>query len=105
MRFNSHNLVIPPPALIQQGEVIQCLNVAGLFAGQGYENGHIRGIVLGTSAIWVEVDSPVVASDGESVAGHVHARPHTLGQRVPGDRIQVRATDRLIHGRRTRLAP
>lgn len=92
------NLVPPFPALIHQRQLEQGPNVARI-AREGDEEGDVRGVLLGVLPVGVEVDHPVVSSDGEDVALYVPPRAHSFGQGVAFDRELVRSVHRLHHGR------
>jgi len=87
--------------LIQKGQLEKCPNV-GAVAGQSDEERHIGGIVLHALPIWVEINRPIVPSNGKLLGGHVLANPDPLGERVPRDLELVRAPHGLRHrhGRR-----
>lgn len=87
--------------LVEEGELKEGTDV-GAVAGEGDEDGDIGGVVLGVLAVGVEVDGPVVAADGEGVAGDVLAHAHPLGKRVPSYRHAVRPVHRLRHPLRPR---
>ncbi|KAL6992950.1 hypothetical protein U1Q18_011065, partial [Sarracenia purpurea var. burkii] len=84
------DLVIPLAALVDERQFEQCADV-GALAGQCDEDGDVHGVVLGVLAVGVEVDGPLVATDGESVAGDVLPHSHAFGQRVTSDHELVRA--------------
>lgn len=96
------DLVLPLPALVHQRELEERPDV-GAVAGQGDEDGDVRRAVLRVLPVGVEVDGPVVAPDGEDVAGDELAGPHPLGQRVAADGERVGAVHRPADRRRAAL--
>jgi len=88
------NFVLPLAALVEERELEKRPDV-GAFAGQGDEDGDVGGIVLGILAVGVEVDRPVVTSDGEHVARNVLPHSHPLRQRIALDHELVRPAHRL----------
>lgn len=72
------DLVLASSTLIEERQLEQSPNVRSI-AGKGDENGDIGGMILGVLAIGVEVDRPLVAADGEIVAGDVFANADALG--------------------------
>lgn len=75
------DLVLPFAALINKGELEERPYV-GALAGEGNEDGDIGGVVFGVLAVGVEIDGPLVAADGEVVAGDVLADADALGEGV-----------------------
>lgn len=65
--------------LVEEGEVEEGSDVDAV-GGEGDEDGDVAGVVLDVLAVGVEVDGPVVSSDGEDVAGEVAAGAHALGE-------------------------
>ncbi|GKV30506.1 hypothetical protein SLEP1_g39313 [Rubroshorea leprosula] len=55
------------------------------------------GVMIFKNSIKKEVDSPLVAADGEALAGYVLPDAHALGQGVALDSETVRAVDGLSH--------
>ncbi|CAH2055181.1 unnamed protein product, partial [Thlaspi arvense] len=84
------DLVLPFPALIKQGELEESPNI-GAVASQGNEDGDVGGAILRVLAVGIEIDSPLVTADGESVAGDVFPDPDSFRQRVPLDCEAVRS--------------
>ena len=95
------HLVLLLPALVHQRELEQRAHVRAL-AGERDEHRHVGGVVLWIFAVGVEVDGPLVASDGEVVARDVLPDAHALGQRVALDHELVRPVHRLRHRPRAR---
>lgn len=93
------HLVLFLPALIDKRELEQRPDISAL-AGQGNEDGDVGGAVLGVLAVGVEVDGPIVAANGEVVAGDVLADPHALGEGVALDGEPVGPVHRLRDGPR-----
>lgn len=87
------DLMLGLAALIEKSELKEGPDI-GALAGQGDEDGDVGGGILGVFAVGVEVDGPIVASDGESVGGNVLSGAHALGERVAADGEVVCA----IHG-------
>nr|GMD50379.1 ribonuclease HI [Ipomoea batatas] len=78
------HFVLPSPTVIHKGELKQGPDI-GVFAGERDENRNVDGGILDVLAVGVKVDSPIVATDGEGIAGDVLARTHALAQRVTPD--------------------
>lgn len=93
--------MLPFPTLIQQRQLEQRPNI-GPIASQRDEDGDVSGVILGVLAVGVEVDSPLVPADGESVAGDVFSDPDSFGQRVAFDREAVGSVYGLRHRERGR---
>lgn len=95
------NLMLPFPTLIQQRQLEQRPNI-GPIASQRDEDGDVGGVILGVLAVGVEVDSPLVPADGESIAGDVFPDPDSFGERVAFDREAVGSVYGLRHRERGR---
>lgn len=95
------DLVLALAALVEERELEEGADV-GAVAGEGDEDGDVGGVVLRVLAVGVEVDGPVVATDGEGVAGDVLAHPRALRQGVTLDQEPVRSVHRLRHRPRAR---
>lgn len=91
------NLVLSFAALINKGELEERPYV-GALAGERNEDGDIGGVVLGVLAVGVEIDGPLVAADGEVVAGDVLADADALGEGVALYGEVVGAVDGLGQG-------
>jgi hypothetical protein len=102
------DLVLALAALVEQRELEEGADV-GALGGEGDEDGDVGGVVLGVLPVGVEVDRPLVAADGEGLAGDVLPDAHPLGERVALDHEAVGAVHRLRHGagagRRRRHVP
>lgn len=103
------NLVAAAAGLVEEGELEEGSDVDAV-GSEGNENGDVVGVVLGVLAVGVEVDGPVVSSDGEDVAGEVAAGAHALGEGVapygelvgPPNGLGYRARPRWRRGRSPR---
>lgn len=95
------DLVLASSTLIEERQLEQSPNIGSL-TGKGYENGNIGGMILGVLAIGVEVDRPLVAADGEIVAGDVFADADALGQGITLDHEVVGAIDGVSYRPRAR---
>lgn len=95
------NLMLPFPTLIKQRKLEKSPNI-GAIASQSNENGDISRIILRIFPVGIEIDCPLVTSDGESVAGDVFSDPDSFGQRVAFDCEAVRSVYGLRHGERSR---
>jgi hypothetical protein len=84
------DLVASAARLVQEGKLEEGAHV-GAAGDEGDEDGDVGSVVLGVLAVGVEVDSPVVASDGEDVAGEVVAGAHALGEGETLDGVVVGA--------------
>lgn len=94
------NLMFALAALIHESQFEESSNI-GTLAGECNKNGDISGMILGILSVGVEVNRPLVASDGEILAGNVFADAHAFGQGVTLDDELVGAIDGLGHGPRT----
>lgn len=90
------NLMLPFTALIDKREFKQRPDV-GAVASQCDEDGNVGRIILNILPVGIEVNSPLIPSDGEIIAGNVLAGSHSLRQRVPLDHELVRAIDSVSH--------
>lgn len=90
------DLVLGLAALVEEGELEEGADV-GAVAGEGDEDGDVGGVVLGVLAVGVEVDRPLVAPDGEVLAGDVLPHPDPLRQGVALYDEPVRPFHRLRH--------
>lgn len=95
------NFMLSLAALVEKRELEKSTNV-GAVAGEGDEDGDIRGIVFRVLAVGIEVDCPLITADREGLARYVLADAHPLRQRIPLYREPVRAVHRLGHGTRPR---
>jgi len=95
------DLVAGAARLVEEGELEEGADV-GAVGGERDEDGDVVGVVLGVLAVRVEVDGPVVSSDGEDVACEVAAGAHALGEGEAPDGELVRAPHRLGDGARPR---
>jgi len=95
------HLVLAVAALVEQGEFEERANVSS-FGSEGDEDGDIGGVVFRILAVGIEVNRPLVASDGESFARDVFSDAYSLGKRVTLDHELVRTVHRLRHRPRTR---
>lgn len=95
------NLVLLLTALIDKRELEERSDV-GALAGERDEDRNVSGIVLRVLPVGVEVNRPLVTSDGENVARNVLPHSHALRQRVSLDHELVRAVHRLRHRSRAR---
>jgi len=95
------HLVLAVAALVEQGEFEERANV-GAFGSERDEDGDIGGVVFRILAVGIEVNRPLVPSDGESLAGDVFSDADSLGKRVTLDDELVRTVHRLRHRPRTR---
>lgn len=75
------NFIIPLLTLIHQRQLEQSPNI-GSVASERNKDRNVHGIVLRVLPIGVEVNSPIVTTNGESVAHDVLSRAHPFGQRV-----------------------
>ena len=101
------NLVLTLATLVQQGKLEQCPDI-GALTGQGNENRYVSGIVLRILAVRIEIYGPLVASDGEVVAGDVLSDAHAFGQGIaldhePVEPLTVSVTDRELVGETRRV--
>lgn len=78
------HFVLAFTALVHKRELEKSPNI-GALAGKGNEYRDIGRIVFGIFAIGVEVDGPLVTTDGEALAGYVFANAHAFGQGVSLD--------------------
>lgn len=95
------DLVACAAGLVEEGELEEGADV-GALGGEGDEDGDVAGVVLGVLAVGVEVDGPVVAADGEGVAGEVAAGTDALGEGEALDGVLVRPPHRLADRARPR---
>lgn len=93
------NLMLLIATLINKRELEQSPHI-GSFARQGNEQRNVRGVILRTLPVWVEVDSPRVTADGEGIGGDVFADPDAFGERVAADLEFVEAVDGFREGGR-----
>lgn len=85
--------------LVEEGELEECAHV-GAVGSEGDEDGDVGTVVLGVLTVGIEVDGPVIASDGEDVAGEVVAGAHALGEGEALDGVLVGAPHGLRDGPR-----
>ncbi|KAF1889609.1 hypothetical protein Lal_00024936 [Lupinus albus] len=78
------NLMLPLTTLINKSELKQRSHISAV-AGESDEDGDISGVILWILSIWIEVNRPMVPSDGEQIAGNVLSHSHSLRQRVTLD--------------------
>jgi len=93
--------VLALAALVEQRELEERAHV-GAVGRERDEYGDVVGVVLGVLPVGVEVDRPLVAADGEGLAGDVLPHAHALGERVALDHEAVGPVHRLRHGARAR---
>lgn len=74
----------PVTALVDEGQLEESPDV-GSFAGEGYEEGHVDGVILRALPVRVEVDRPGVAAEGEGLGGDVFAHAHAFDEGVAAD--------------------
>lgn len=84
------NLVACAAGLVEEGELEEGAYV-GALGGEGDEDGDVAGVVLVVLPVGVDVDGPVVAADGEGVAGEVPAGADALGEGEALEGVLVRA--------------
>lgn len=89
--------MLPFPTLIHQRQLKQSPHIRP-FTRQRNEHRHIHRTILDILPVGIEVNGPIVSSDGESVAGYIFAGTHSLGQRVTSNGELVRAIHRLVYG-------
>lgn len=93
------HFMLPFPALVNKSQLEQRAHVRPL-ARQRDENRDVGGVVLGIFTVGVKVNRPLVAPDGEIVAGDMLADAHSFGHGVALDHEAVRPVYRLGDGAR-----
>lgn len=91
------NLVLLITTLINERELEQSPHISS-FARQGNEQRNVRGVILRTLSVGVEVDSPRVTAYGEGIGGDVFADSDAFGERVAADFEFVEAVDGFRDG-------
>jgi len=84
------DLVAGAAGLVEEGELEEGADV-GALGGEGDEHGDVAGVILVVFPVGVDVDGPVVAADGEGVAGEVSAGADALGEGEALEGVLVRA--------------
>lgn len=76
--------MIPFSTLIEKCQFKKSPNI-GAIADQRYENRDIRGVVLHTLTIGIEIDSPFVPTNKKRIGCNVFPNSHTFIEGVPID--------------------
>lgn len=84
------NFMFPLSTLINKRE-FKKRSYIGSFTSQRDENGNISRTIFRILAVRIEVDRPLITSDGEHVARNVFSHSHSLRKRVALDQELVRA--------------
>lgn len=95
------NLMLSLATLINEGELEESPNI-GALAGQSNKYGNIIGIIFGVFTVRVEINGPLISTDGEIIAGDVLADADALGEGIAFDGEMVGAVDGLGKGERRR---
>lgn len=90
------DLVLGVGALIDEGQLEEGSDV-GALGSKSDEDGDVGGVVLGVFAVRVEVDGPLVTSNGEVLAGDVLSDADSFGEGIPFDQELVGPVNRLGH--------
>lgn len=95
------NFMLPLSTLINKRE-FKKRSYIGSFTSQRDENGNIIGSILRILAVRIEVDRPLIPSDGEHIARNVFSHSHSLRKRIALDQELVRAVQCLRNRPRNR---